>query len=90
MPGYEREDRIALHKKQDNVDDVANLIKSDSKITRIKIKEVLDKLDGADFLGNDIQTSSTPTVDELEDCVGILAGRVNLIIKALRRVGIID
>lgn len=87
---YTREERNALHKSQKTIAKIDEIIKGDSSITRLEIREVLDKLDSADFLGNDIKTSATPTVDELEDCVGILAGRINLIIKALRNVGIID
>ena len=53
------------------------------------IASVVDALDGATLTGNTLTTSATPTVDELEACVGVLGGKVNAILAALRVAGII-
>lgn len=45
---------------------------------------LVDALDGATFTGSTLTTSATPTVDELEACVGALAGKVNLILAFLQ------
>jgi len=50
------------------------------------IADCVDALDGATFTGSTLTTSATPTVDELEACVGVLAGKVNSILAALRTI----
>jgi len=37
---------------------------------------VTDALDGATLTGTALTTSATPTVDELEACVGVLGGQL--------------
>lgn len=53
------------------------------------IADVVDALDGATLTGATLTTSATPTVDELEACVGVLGGKVNAIITALEAHGLI-
>jgi len=53
------------------------------------IVDVVDALDGATLTGSTLTTSATPTVDELEACVGVLGGKVNTILAALRLAGVI-
>ena len=53
------------------------------------IASVTDALDGATLTGTALTTSATPTVDELETAVGVLGGKVNEILVALRAHGLI-
>lgn len=53
------------------------------------VADVTDALDGASLTGSTLTTSATPTVDELEACVGVLGGKVNAILAALREHGLI-
>ena len=53
------------------------------------IASVTDSLDGAALTGEALTTSATPTVDQLEACVGVLGGKVNAILAALREHGLI-
>ena len=53
------------------------------------IPVVIDALNGATLTGSTVTTSATPTVDEAETNVGVLGGKVNLIIAALIDAGII-
>lgn len=56
----------------------------DGKTQPAAIAVVTDALDGATLTGTALTTSATPTVDELEAAVGVLGGKVNEIILALR------
>ena len=49
---------------------------------------VVDALDGATLTGSTLTTSATPTVEELEACVGVLGGKVNAIIAILEAHGL--
>ncbi len=49
---------------------------------------VVDALDGAALTGATLTTSATPTVDELEACVGVLGGKVNAILAILEAHGL--
>jgi hypothetical protein len=53
------------------------------------IADVVDALDGATLTGSTLTTSATPTVDELEAAVGVLGGKVNAILAALRAAGVL-
>lgn len=53
------------------------------------IASVTDALDGATLTGTALTTSATPTVDELETAVGVLGGKINEILTALRAHGLI-
>ena len=48
----------------------------------------VDALDGATLTGSTLTTSATPTVDELEACVGVLGGKVNEILTILTTHGL--
>lgn len=52
------------------------------------IADVVDALDGATLTGSTLTTSATPTVDELEACVGVLGGKVNAILAVLEAHGL--
>lgn len=51
---------------------------------------VVDALDGAALTGSTLTTSATPTVDELEACVGVLGGKVNAILAILESHGLMS
>ena len=87
--GLNQWERRLLNRKEESISSVVDLIKNDSSIPKAISKNLLDKLDGAGFTGDTLTTSSTPSVDELEACVGVLAGKVNLILDALRKMGIV-
>ena len=87
--GLSQWERRLMGRKQESISSVADLIENDENIPQVLSKNLLDKLDGADFIGDTLTTSSTPTVDELEACVGSLAGKVNLILGALRKMGVV-
>ena len=50
------------------------------------VVKIIDALDGATLTGGTVTTSGTPTVDELETCVGVLAGKINEIITQLNNI----
>jgi len=56
---------------------------------KFNIPILLDELDAATFKGNSLSTSSTLADDEIEACLGAIAGKVNLIIRVLKTEGII-
>ena len=87
--GLNRWERRLLNRKEESISSVVDLIKNDSSIPKLISKNLVDKLNDANFIGDTLTTSSTPTVDELEACVGVLAGKVNLILDALRKMGIV-
>lgn len=53
------------------------------------IADCTDALDGATLTGSTLTTSATPTVDELEANDGVLGGKINAILAALRLHGLI-
>ena len=54
------------------------------------IADLVDALDGVALgASSTLTTSATPTVDELEAAVGVLGGKVNAILAALRASGVI-
>ena len=87
--GLSQWERRLMGRKQESISSVADLIKNDKNIPQVLSKNLVDKLDGVNFTGDTLTTSSTPTVDELEACVGSLAGKVNLILDALRKMGVV-
>tara|TARA_R110000751_G_scaffold121722_1_gene222243 strand:+ start:127 stop:411 length:285 start_codon:yes stop_codon:yes gene_type:complete len=87
--GLSQWERRLMGRKQESISSVADLIKNDENIPQVLSKNLVDKLDGVNFTGDTLTTSSTPTVDELEVCVGSLAGKVNLILEALRKMGVV-
>ena len=93
MPDFESSlsnwERRLMGRKQESISSVVDLIKKDDNIPEVISNNLVDKLDGATFKGDSLTTSSTPTVDELEACVGALAGKVNLILESLRKMGVV-
>ena len=75
--------RRLLNKSQKEIKTLKSIAKKDVS-QKFNIPLLLDELDGAQFSGNKLTTSGTPTVDELEAAVGTLANRINLIIRALK------
>jgi hypothetical protein len=53
------------------------------------IADVTDALDGATLTGATLTTSATPTVEQLEANDGVLGGKINAILAALRAAGVI-
>ena len=84
-----RQERVNSQKKQYRIDSVKQAFKDDISISVKPIRQLQDDLDGATFDRDKLTTSSTPTVDELESCVGSLAGKVNEILLSLKTVGIV-
>ena len=87
--GLNQWERRLLNRKEEAIPSIVDLIKDDDSIPQVLSKNLVDKLNDANFIGDTLTTSSTPTVDELEACVGVLAGKVNLILDALRKMGIV-
>ena len=87
--GLNQWERRLLNRKEESIPSIVDLIKDDDSIPQVLSKNLVDKLNDANFIGDTLTTSSTPTVDELEACVGVLAGKVNLILDALRKMGIV-
>jgi hypothetical protein len=54
------------------------------------IADLVDALDGVAFgASSTLTTSATPTVDQLEANDGVIAGKINTILAALRAAGVI-
>ncbi len=53
------------------------------------IADTVDALDGATLTGDTLTTSATPTVTELEANDGVLGGKINAIMAALRLHGLL-
>ena len=84
----DRVTRTVINKSQRKISALKDLTGQD-RSQKFIIPLLLDELDGAKFQGNTLTTSGTPTVDELEACVGALANRLNLLIRALKEENII-
>ena len=82
--------RRIVNKAQRKVKTLKEIAKADVS-KKFNIPFLLDELHSSSsgFSGNTLTSSSTPTVTELETDVGALAGKVNLIIRALKSEGII-
>lgn len=52
------------------------------------VADCVDALDGATLTGSTLTTSATPTVDELEACVGVLGGKINALLAILEAHGL--
>ena len=86
-----REVRYAVNNSQTKIKSVKELIDKDPA-QKFNIPLLLNELHSSSpgFSGNSLTTSSTPTVVELEAAVGSLANRVNLLIRALKNIGIVQ
>jgi len=87
--GLSQWERRLMGRKQESISSVADLIKNDENIPQVLSNNLVDKLDGATFKGDTLSTSASLTDDEVEACLGALAGKVNLILDALRKMGVV-
>jgi|TARA_R110000782_G_scaffold117011_4_gene207077 hypothetical protein len=84
----DRNTRNIINKAQTKISSLKELTGQD-KSKKFNIPFLLDELDAATFKGNSLSTSSSLADDEIEACLGAIAGKVNLIIRALKEQNII-
>ena len=87
--GLSQWERRLMGRKQESISSVADLIKNDENIPQVLSKNLVDKLNAATFTGDTLSTSASLADDEIEACLGAIAGKVNLIIRALKEQNII-
>tara|TARA_R110000744_G_scaffold196640_1_gene315973 strand:+ start:586 stop:870 length:285 start_codon:yes stop_codon:yes gene_type:complete len=87
--GLSQWERRLMGRKQESISSVADLIKNDKNIPQVLSKNLVDKLNAATFTGDTLSTSATLADDEIEACLGALAGKVNLMLEALRKMGVV-
>ena len=80
--------RRLLNKAQKRINTLKEITNQD-RSKKFNIPLLLDELDAATFKGNSLSTSSSLADDEIEACLGSIAGKVNLIIRALKEQNII-
>lgn len=87
----DRNVRLLMNKAQRKISSLKELTGKD-RSNKFNIPFLLDELHSSSkgFNGNTLTSSATPTVTELETDVGALAGKVNLIIRALKEQNIIQ
>ena len=86
--GMNQFERRLLNKAQKQIKELKEITKKDES-QKFNIPLLLDELDAATFKGNSLSTSASLADDEVEACLGAIAGKVNLIIRALKSEGII-
>ena len=86
----DRRTRSVLNKSQRKINSLKDITSKDTS-KKFNIPLVLNELHSSSsgFSGNTLTSSATPTVTELETNVGVLAGKVNLILRALKEENII-
>jgi len=84
----DQDTRRIVNKAQKKVKTLKEIAKADVS-KKFNIPFLLDELDAATFKGNSLSTSASLADDEVEACLGAIAGKVNLIIRALKSEGII-
>jgi hypothetical protein len=84
----DQDTRRVINKSQRQIKTLKEITKRDVS-KKFNISLLLDELDAATFKGNSLSTSSTLADDEIEACLGAIAGKVNLIIRTLKTEGII-
>ena len=87
--GLSQWERRLMGRKQESISSISDLIKNDENIPQVLSKNLVDKLNAATFTGDTLSTSASLTDDEIESCLGSLAGKVNLILEALRKMGVV-
>ena len=87
--GLSQWERRLMGRKQESISSISDLIKNDENIPQVLSKNLVDKLNAATFTGDTLSTSASLTDDEIEACLGSLAGKVNLILEALRKMGVV-
>jgi hypothetical protein len=70
------------------IENDGNTVVAGAAAQSANVPVVVDALDGANLTGSTLTTSATPTVDELEACVGVLGGKVNAILAVLSAHGL--
>jgi len=82
--------RRLLNKAQKKISTLKEITNQD-RSKKFNIPLLLDELHDSSkgFTGNALTSSATPTVTELETNVGAIAGKLNLIIRALKEQNII-
>ena len=84
----DQDTRRVVNNSQRQIKELKEITRRDVS-KKFNIPVLLDELDAATFRGNSLSTSSTLADDEIEACLGAIAGKVNLIIRALKTEGII-
>tara|TARA_R110001592_G_scaffold190240_2_gene435901 strand:+ start:469 stop:735 length:267 start_codon:yes stop_codon:yes gene_type:complete len=86
----DRRTRSVLNKSQRKINSLKDITSKDTS-KKFNIPLVLNELHSSSsgFSGNTLTSSATPTVTELETNVGVLASKLNLIIRALKEQNII-
>ena len=87
--GLNQWERRLLNRKEEAIPSIVDLIKDDDSIPQVLSKNLVDKLNAATFIGDTLSTSASLADDEIEACLGALAGKVNLILDVLRKMGIV-
>ena len=57
----------------------SQLFDTNPDISTSTITDCTDSLDGATFTGSALTTSATPSHEELEACIGVLGGKINIL-----------
>ena len=84
----DQDTRRVVNNSQRQIKELKEITRRDVS-KKFNIPVLLDELDAATFKGNSLSTSSTLADDEIEACLGAIAGKVNLIIRALKEQNII-
>jgi|TARA_R110000823_G_C15927595_1_gene499211 hypothetical protein len=87
--GLSQWERRLMGRKQESISSISDLIKNDENIPQVLSKNLVDKLNAATFTGDTLSTSASLADDEIEACLGSLAGKINLILEALRKMGVV-
>ena len=88
LNNMDRNTRNIINKAQTKISSLKELTGQD-RSKKFNIPFLLDELDAATFKGNSLSTSSSLADDEIEACLGSLAGKINLILEALRKMGVV-
>ena len=79
----DQDTRRIINKAQRQIKTLKEITERDVS-KKFNIPLLLDELDAATFKGNSLSTSASLADDEIEACLGAFAGKVNLIIRALK------
>lgn len=79
----DQDTRRIINKAQRQIKTLKEITERDVS-KKFNIPLLLDELDAATFKGNSLSTSASLADDEIEACLGAIAGKVNLIIRALK------
>ena len=79
----DQDTRRIINKAQRQIKTLKEITERDVS-KKFNIPLLLDELDAAPFNGNSLSTSASLADDEIEACLGAIAGKVNLIIRALK------